>query len=339
LYKLTTPKPKSSTITYMQLIEYHLVEISRAYPVFSNRRPQLKDGSIGKPELVKVPCVEVNVFLPFGSNQMQEEEVIHLGFKHLGGELLTLPLRAKFEATRNSRRLKIFQLKAAKSLGLITDSYYRNLIPLVDAMLIEQYTFKCTNIEGGCIVSCYFYPCKYGITDAQMAVSLDKFIKDDEGKIKCDAGERCTGWLEYDTGVPMTRELNELILQGDPFAELDVDTILGILQWLVLDPDSGDALSNAFVTSRSLKQASRELVDSGLWPEFRVAPIAAWLRTILEADQVPRTEACPFICVPASFCSAHPSAAGAQVARKNHKVAGSGVQEMDRKRCTLIGAL
>ena len=209
MYKLTTPKPKSSTITYMQLIEYHLVEISRAYPVFSNRRPQLKDGSIGKPELVKVPCVEVNVFLPFGSDQMQEEEVIHLGFKHLGGELLTRPLRAKFEATRNSRRLKKFQLKAAKNLGLITDSYYRNLIPLVDAMLIEHYTFKCTNIEGGCIVSCYFYPCKYGITDAQMAVSLDKFIKDDEGKIKCDAGERCTGWLEYDTG------------QGDPFAELD----------------------------------------------------------------------------------------------------------------------
>jgi hypothetical protein len=117
----------------------------------------------------------------------------------------------------------------------------------------------------------------------------------------------------------LTRELNEVILQGDrilglvpvspvpvsPFAELDVDTIINIWRCLVLDPDSGEALSNAFLANRALNQAGAELVDSGLWPEFRVAPIAAWLRTILEADQVPRTEACPFMCVPASFCSAH----------------------------------
>jgi hypothetical protein len=183
----------------MDRLGYHLIDDN--YPVYSNRRQQRENGSIGPPVLVKVPCVEVSVFLLFGSEQMGEEEV-YLGFKHLGDELCTLPLRAKFESTRNSRRLKISQLKAANRLGLLTESVLGELIPLVDAMLIEQYTFKCRDIEGGCIVSFYFYPCKYGITDAQMVVSLDKFVKDGEGKIKCDAGERCTGWLEYDTDVP-----------------------------------------------------------------------------------------------------------------------------------------
>ena len=43
------------------------------------------------------------------------------------------------------------------------------------------------------------------------------------------------------------------------FSQLDIVTILRVLQWLAHDPDSGDALSNAFGTSQALNKAGREL--------------------------------------------------------------------------------